>query len=322
LESKAANAALRDREGRGKWEGGISMTVVRIGLCQFGLQEPKSYEEFEEHLSREALRAASLGAEIILFPELVTFSLVAMAGPDLTYAQLGDAMVRYVGPFTSRYEALFTKLAQDKGVIIAAGSHWEPAEQEGKGYNTAYLFYPDGRVERQRKNHLYPSESDYGTITYDGLQVFDTPKARIGLMTCYEAEFPEVGRHFMLNGARILLCASATYTTRGFHRVRHCCAARAVENQLFVAACHQAGALNVPVDKPTTAFGRSVIFGPIDDITNLNDGIVVEAPDPEKELVLVGDVDVDLLERSRASSEATILKDRRPDTYKKYYQIL
>ena len=303
-------------------EGGIIMTTVRIGLCQFGLQEPESYEDFEEHLSRETLKAASQGAEIILFPELVTFSLVALAGSDLTYAQLGDAVVRYVGSFTTRYEALFTKLAQENGVIIAAGSHWEPAELKGKGFNTAYLFYPGGRVERQRKNHLYPSETDYGTITYDGLKVFDTPKARIGIMTCYEAEFPEVGRHFMLNGAQILLCPSATYTTRGFHRVRHCCSARAVENQLFVAECHQAGALSVPVDKPTTAYGRSVIFGPIDDQTNLNDGIVVEAPDPEKELVLLGDVDLDLLERSRTFSEATILKDRRPELYRERYQIL
>jgi hypothetical protein len=39
-------------------------------------------------------------------------------------------------------------------------------------------------------------------------------------------------------------------------------------------------------------------------------------------MVVIGDVDLDLLERSRTSSEATILKDRRPEIYKKFYQIL
>jgi predicted amidohydrolase len=300
----------------------MGMAVVRIGLCQFGLRDTRSYEEFEEHFSQETMKAASRGAEILLFPELVTWGLVAMAGRDLTYSQLGDAVAQHLGPFTPRFEVLLTKLAQENGVIIAAGSHWAPAEEEGKGYNTAYLAYPEGRLERQRKNHLYPSETDYGTITYDGLEVYDTPKARIGLVTCYEVEFPEVARHFMLKGVQILLCPSATYTIRGFYRVRHCCAARAVENQLYVAQCHQAGALSVPVDKPTTAYGRSVIFGPIDDQTNLSDGVVVEAPNPEQETVVVGDVDLDLLERSRTVSEATLLKDRRPETYKKYYQIL
>jgi len=88
-------------------------------------------------------------------------------------------------------------------------------------------------------------------------------------------------------------------------------AARAVENQIYVAECHQVGALSVPLDQPFTGFGRSAILCPIDDQTMVDDGIMVEAQEGEDESVIVGEVDLELLHRSRNSSEATILKDRR-----------
>lgn len=298
------------------------MSRVKIALCQFGLQDANSFKELENHIIEQCRKAISEGPDIVLFPELLTIGLLAMAGPNLTYENLGRAMVESVAAFTPRYEAIFTDLARENGVLIAGGSHWIIDKKEGKGYNTAHLFYPDGRIERQRKNHLFPGETDWGTVPFDGLSVFDTPKARIGLMTCYDSEFPEVARHHMLKGAEILLCPSATYTRRGFYRVRRCCAARAVEDQIYVAECHQVGSLSVPVDQPFTGFGRSAILCPIDDQSMVDDGIMVEAGEGEEETVIVGEVDLEVLDRSRNSSEATILRDRRPETYKKHYQLL
>jgi len=125
----------------------------------------------------------------------------------------------------------------------------------------------------------------------------------------------------MLKGAQILLCPTGTNTERGFYRVRRCCAARAVENQIYVVECHSVGALTLPIDKPFTAYGRSAILSPIDDQTQVNNGIIVEAPDGDREAVVAAEVDLEVLERSRQSSEATLLKDRRPETYKKNYQL-
>jgi predicted amidohydrolase len=194
--------------------------------------------------------------------------------------------------------------------------------EEGPAFNAAHIFFPDGRIEKQKKNHLFPGETDWGTSTYDGLEVFQAPKVKIGIMTCYDAEFPEVARHFMLNGAELILCPSATYTERGFNRVRNCCLARAVENQIYVAECHGAGTLSVPIDLPFTGFGKSCILCPVDDRTMVSNGILVEANVADGELVLVGEIDLDILHQSRESSEATILKDRRPETYKEHYTLL
>ncbi len=298
------------------------MSRVKIALCQFGLRDTYSFQELENHLREQCQIAISKDPHIILFPEFVTFGLLAMAGPVLTYKDLHKAMVDCLASFTPTYETIFSEMARQNGVIIAGGSHWIMENKEGPGFNTAHLFSPDGRIQRQKKNHLFPGEADWGTATFDGLSVFETPKVKIGPMTCYDAEFPEVARHLMLSGAKILLCPSATYTKRGFYRVRRCCAARAVENQVYVAECHQVGALSVPNDRPFTAFGRSAILCPIDDQTMVDDGILVEATASDKEMVVVGEVDIEALERSRQSSEATILNDRRPETYRKCYKIL
>ena len=300
------------------------MSRVRIALCQFGLKDTHSYVELEDHLREQCEKAITIHPDIIVFPEVVTFALLAMAGPNLTYKDLRQTVLDYVAPFTPIYEALFTNMAKQSGALIVAGTHWMMDEKlgKGKGYNTAYLFFPDGRIEHQRKNHLVtPDEEDWGIATFDGLTVFETPKAKIGVMICYDSEFPEVARHFTLNGAQILLCPTATYGERGFYRVRHCCAARAVENQIFVAQCHSAGSLTVPVDKPLTAFGHSAIWCPIDNVTMVNNGAIVEAEAGDKEVVVVGEVDLDVLERSRQSGEVTLLKNRRPETYKKYYEL-
>ncbi len=294
---------------------------IKIALCQFGVRDTLSHQEMEDQLREQCEHALEDSPDIVVFPEYVTINLMAMAGPKMVEKDRRQVLRRYIAPFTPTYLALFSHLARQSGAVIAGGSHWTLDESGEKAFNVGYLFLPDGRIERQKKNHVYPAEVDFGTAPFAGLSVFETPKARVGLMICYDAEFPETARHLMLAGAQILICPTATNAERGFYRVRRCCAARAVENQIFVAACHSAGALTVPIDKPFTAYGRSAILSPIDDQTGVNDGVIAEAPDGDKETVVTVEVDLEVLERSRKYSEATILKDRQPETYQRNYRL-
>jgi predicted amidohydrolase len=296
------------------------MSTLKIALCQFRIRKIAAADEWVGHIRAQALAAAESRPDLIVFPEYVTFGMLSLAGA-FSSRERGAATLKYLGGFTRDYETVFSELARTCGCLIAGGSHWTPSGTTGCGCNTAYLFHPDGRIDRQPKNHLYPNEAAFGTEPFDGLSVIETPKARIGLMTCYDAEFPEVARHFTLSGAQALICPAATNTVRGFYRVRHCCAARAVENQVFVAVCHAVGSLSVPTDAPFTGYGRSAILAPIDDQTRTVDGVVVEAPDPEEESIVVGEIDLALLQKSRESSEATILKTRRPDLYRRNYRL-
>jgi len=294
------------------------MGKLKIAICQFGLKDTHSYDEMAGHLGDMCQKALAHGPDLVLFPEFTTFGLLAMAGEKLAYADLKQVVPEVLGGFEDAYRQVLGEAAAAGGAVIVGGSTWikDPA---GGGYNTAHAFYPDGTVIRQKKNHLFPGETDWGTKTHDQLKLLDIAGAQVGIMTCYDAEFPEVARHFMLQGAEVLLCPSATYTERGYFRVRRCSAARAVENQLYVVECHQVGALSVPVDLPFTGYGYSAILCPIDEHTGVNNGVMYEAAAPDQELVLFGEVDLEVLQRSREKSEATILKDRRPQTYDACY---
>ena len=296
------------------------MPSLKISLCQFRIRDIASVDEWVRNVRAQALLAAESQPDLIVFPEYVTFGLMSLAGA-FSSKDRGVVTRKHLGEFTPMYQALFSELAGTCNCLIAGGSHWTPSRTPGHGHNTAYLFHPDGGISRQPKNHLYPNEATFGTEPFDGLSVIETPKARIGLMTCYDAEFPEVARHFMLNGAQVLICPAATNTVRGFYRVRHCCAARAVENQVFVAVCHAVGLLSVPTDAPFTGYGRSAILAPIDDQTQAIDGVMIEAADPDEETIVTGEINMELLEKSREASEATILKTRRPDLYREHYRL-
>ncbi len=256
------------------------MPKLKIAMCQFGLREAKSHDEMAAHLKCLCETALAAGPDLVLFPELTTIGLLSMAGPKLTYSELGKAFQEYISPFTPIYESLFSELARRSGATIVGGSHWVQNRRDEPGYNTAHMFFPSGRIERQQKNHLFPGE-----------------------------------------GAGILLCPSATYTERGYYRIRRCCASRAVENQIVVVECHQVGSMTIPVDRPFTCYGRSAILCPIDEQTGVVDGVVVEADSGESEMVVFGEVDLDVLEKSRRCSEATILLDRRPETYQRHYRL-
>jgi predicted amidohydrolase len=308
-------------ESTGTIPAGVIMTKRKIAICQFGLRDQNSYDDMGSHLIAQCKAAQRYEPDMILFPELTTLGLLAMAGPTLNYADLGNAFRDRVAPFTPTYEKVFSQQAAESGSIIIGGSHWTIDASDGRAYNIASIFYPDGRIDRQKKNHLFPGENDWGTATYDGMQVFDAGWVKFGVMTCYDSEFPEVGRHLMINGAQILFCPSATYTERGYYRIRNCCRARAVENQVFVVEGHQVGALSVPSDRPFTGYGKSAVFCPIDDQTGVTDGTIIEAPNGDQEQIVVGEIDLEILSRSRNASEATILNDRRPSSYKEHYNL-
>ena len=95
------------------------------------------------------------------------------------------------------------------------------------------------------------------------LQVFDTALGRLGVLICYDAEFPLLGRALVEAGAEILLVPSATETHAGFTRVRVGAMARALENQCAVVHAPTVGAAPwcPAVDMN---MGRAAIYGPPD----------------------------------------------------------
>lgn len=297
------------------------MTRLRLAVCQQHAAPALDFDAWASSIAKYVEEAASQGAELVVFPEYTTLDLLA-ADPEHRAARpedMGQLFRRVLAPLTPEYERLLATLSQRQRVWICGGSHWCPGPKAGAFYNTAFLFGPEGERFRQPKLHLTPGDLGAGTSPGDDVQTFPTPWGRVGMMVCYDAEFPEVARRLRDLGADLLLCPSFTLNERGFWRVRLSCAARALECQVYVAMSPRVGQLPFPQPRPLSAWGRAVVFGPPDNRTRLRDGVVAEGQ-PNQRQVLVVDLNLELLRESRARSEAPIARARRPDLYFKWLQ--
>lgn len=273
--------------------------TVSIAACNFAVRPVASFDEFAEH-ARGLLDGAK-GADIVLFPELFTVELFT------TYANWREAPVSElvrIDEYTQRYRDLFAAEARTRGQHIVAGSHL--MQDGGRYVNVGHLYEPDGTLHTHTKTHIFPAEADWSTEEGDELEVIELSFAKVGFNICYEAEIPECAATLTQQGAEIILCPSFTFTEYGFWRVRHCAAARAIENQVYFVHCCTAGEPGAPLPN---GWAQSSILSPCDALWT-PDGIVAEAP-ANQESVVRGEVDIDKLYENRESGAAPTHRDRR-----------
>lgn len=147
----------------------------------------------------------------------------------------------------------------------------------------------------------------------NSLKAFDTDCGKIGVLICYDVEFPELSRLLADDGMDILFVPFLTDTQNGFSRVNHCAQARAIENECYVAIAGCVG--NLPkVHNMDIQYAQSKVFTPCD-FSFPTDGVKAEAT-PNTEMILIGDVDLDLLRELNQFGSVKNLRDRRKDVYK------
>jgi omega-amidase len=255
---------------------------ISLGQISIDFGHPDINEEKITHYTEEAVR---LGSSLILFPELWS------TGYDLENAS------RYAVEVNSGTFQRCASLAKNHHIHLG-GSLLE--RFEGKIYNTFTLFDPLGSViGLYRKIHLFrPMNEDKWLCAGDKIAMADTPWGLTGLSICYDLRFPELFRHFAINGANMALIPAEWPGIRIEHW-RTLLRARAIENQLFVVATNRTGA------SPTEKFGGfSAMIDPWGKT-------ILEAN--EEEGLFTAEVDTDEVARSR--ERIPIIKDRRPDIY-------
>jgi len=180
-------------------------------------------------------------------------------------------------------------------------------------YNVGYLCRRDGSIDEYEKLHVTPDEVKcWGLKGGNKLRTFDTDCGRIGILICYDVEFPELSRLLAQEGMNILFVPFLTDTQNGFSRVQLCARARAIENECFVAIAGSVG--NLPkVHNMDMQYAQSAVFTPCDFAFPVN-GIKAEAT-PNTEMLVVADVDLELLHDLRHSGSVRNMKDRRTDLY-------
>lgn len=281
--------------------------VVRLGLIQWQM---RTYQNLEDLLNQAEYfidAVSGYRSDFALFPEFFNAPLMAKDNHLST-----SEAIRSLAKHTEAVVNKFSEFSISYNINIISGSM--PLIKDNKLYNVGYICKRDGTVEQYEKLHVTPDEAKvWGMQGGSKLQTFDTDCGKIGVLICYDVEFPELGRLLADEGMEILFVPFLTDTQNGFSRVRHCAQARAIENECYVAIAGSVG--NLPkVENMDIQFAQSMVFTPCD-FSFPNNGVKGEAT-PNTEMILISDVDLDLLKELNQLGAVRNLKDRRKDLYK------
>ncbi|HPM32420.1 MAG TPA: carbon-nitrogen hydrolase family protein [Chryseolinea sp.] len=285
-------------------------TGARLGLVQWQMRPFKDFDALCEQIEFFIDSASGYKSDFILFPEFFHAPLMAEYNA-LTEAEAIRGLAKYTEPLKQK----FAQWAVAYNANIITGSF--PVVRDEKLYNIGYLCHRNGKVEEYQKLHITPSERQaWGLVGGDSLRTFETDCGTIGILICYDVEFPELGRLLANDGMDILFVPFLTDTQNAYARVRHCSQARAIENECFVAIAGSVG--NLPkVNNMDIQYAQSAVFTPCDFAFPTN-GVKAEAT-PNTEMVLIVDVDMELLKELNHKGSVKNLRDRRKDIYQLGY---
>ncbi len=279
---------------------------VRIGLVQWMMRPLADLDALFEQMEFFVDAVSDYKADFVMFPELFNAPLMA----DYNHLPEAEA-IRKLAEYTEPIRDKCKEFAISYNVNIITGSM--PTLRNGTLYNVGYLCRRDGSHEMYEKIHITPSEVSYwGMVGGNTLNVFETDSGKIGILICYDVEFPELSRLMADQGMQILFVPFQTDTQNGYTRVQRCAMARAVENECYVAVTGSVG--NLPkVNNMDLQYAQASVFTP-SDFSFPTNGIKAEAT-PNTEMTLIVDVDLDLLRELHNHGSVRNLKDRRKDLF-------
>ncbi|MBT4414022.1 MAG: bifunctional GNAT family N-acetyltransferase/carbon-nitrogen hydrolase family protein, partial [Polaribacter sp.] len=200
----------------------IKKKVVRLGLIQWQMRLYKDLEELMQQAEYFVDAVSAYRSDFALFPEFFNAPLMA----DNNHLPESEA-IRELAKYTPIIVQKFSELAIAYNINIITGSM--PELKDGLLYNVGYICKRDGTTDRYEKLHVTPDEAKvWGMQGGNELKTFDTDCGKIGVLICYDSEFPELSRILAEEGMDILFIPFLTDTQNGYSRVRHCAQARAI----------------------------------------------------------------------------------------------
>jgi len=265
-----------------------------LAICQLNVTGDK-----KRNIQRAAemvREAADRGARMVILPEMFNCPYQTKLFPA------------YAEEFKSGETiAMLRETAMEKQIYLVGGSI---PEREGEAvYNSSFTFGPRGNLlGRYRKMHLFdvdlpggPRVKESSTIGYgEKLAVFDTGMCRVGVVICFDVRFPELIRLLALDGVQLVVVPAAFNTTSGPAHWEMTMRARAVDNQVYLAAAS-------PARDPEAGYviyGHSMIVEPWGEI-------MAEAGEGEE--IIIAEIDLERVEKVRR--QIPLLNLRRHDLY-------
>lgn len=285
---------------------GGRLSDVRVGAVQWQMRPTRSLEELYAQIEFFVDAVSGYQADLVLFPEFFNGPMMA------PWNDQGPAeAVRQLASYTEAIRDEMSRMAVRYNINIIAGSM---PEYDGESlYNVCFLLRRDGTWDKQYKVHVTPDEVNcWGLKGGNKVQVFDTDVGKIGILICYDVEFPELPRLLAEAGMNILFVPYWTDTKNSYLRVRLCAQARAIENECYVVISGSVG--NLPkVENMDMQYSQAAVFTP-SDFAFPHDAVAAEAT-ANSETMLIADLDLDNLREIRSQGSVRNLADRRLDLY-------
>lgn len=242
---------------------------MRIAAIAHAPARHADWVAFEAAMDRIVAEAA---ADLVVLPEYAGVEAALVAAPDTLPPR--DWRDR-TADCAAGWVAMMARIAARRGCHVMAGT---TLHRTARGIvNRAYLLSPDGGAFRQDKLILTPYEREVLDLAPgEGLRVCASALGRIGILICYDSEFPLLARALVEAGAETILVPSCTDLPAGQTRVRQSCRARAIEGQCLVVQAPLVGGV-AGCDIVDVNTGRPAIFAPPDHGLPF-DGIIAEGP--------------------------------------------
>lgn len=257
------------------------MKKLRIGLGQLNTKD--NIEDSFTQIEKLTDESVGKGAQIVIFPELSTY-LSEISNSENAQTMDGEIISR------------FKEIAKKHKVYIHNGSFKEKSKIKNKSYNTSVLINPNGKIEViYQKIHLFDIELGWD-LSYresdryergNAIVNYASPIGDFGFSICYDLRFPELFRELTFRGAKLIFVPAAFTMHTGKDHWETLLRARAIENQVYIAAPNQIG--EHPDNK--LCYGNSMIIDPWGKV-------IARASD--KVEAIVADVDWDYLDELRA----------------------
>ncbi|KAK4526615.1 hypothetical protein GAYE_SCF26G4531 [Galdieria yellowstonensis] len=285
-----------------------SMNNFNIALCQI-----LSTDNKEANIAKavEAIeKAARKGAKLVVLPECFNSPYDNAAFP--VYAEEIPEPGEHV---SEKFKTCFalSEAAKKYQVYLVGGSI--PERDGSKLYNSSPVFSPSGELlAKHRKVHLFDVDVPGGIRFFESdslspgnrITVVKTELGNIGVAICYDIRFPELSMAMAREGACIICLPAAFNMTTGPAHWELLMRSRALDNQLYVAACGPARNENASYQ----AWGHSMLASPWGD--------VVVSTEFQEDL-LVAEVKKELVQKTRMS--IPLSKQRRSDLYEFKYSL-
>ena len=205
---------------------------MKIAAAAYHPQWHPSWNDMQAKLTSWVADAAGQGAELLVFPEYAGVEAGLIGSPDAA-SKTATQWSAHLAKHASAWASFHADLAKQYGVYIVAGSL--PWSTPRGLVNAAAFCAPDGTWAVQEKLILTPYEREEMQLhPGDALQIFETSLGNIGILICYDSEFPLQARALVTAGADVIVVPSCTDLPAGQTRVRQSCRARAIEGQCLI----------------------------------------------------------------------------------------